>query len=75
VFSPRASRQYNIDAVFSASRKLQDHLRSFKLGAAMCFSYPLRLYREEALAAGRIALDAGRLPPWLDRPAPGAPAA
>ncbi len=65
VFSPDASRSYNIRAIFAERPALRAQLTSFQAGSALCFSYPLSDFRAQALDAGRAALATGRLPPWL----------
>lgn len=57
--------RYTPSAMFEQSAKLRAELVFRKWGNAFVFSYPARVYYEEALVLGRECLASGRLPPWL----------
>lgn len=50
----------------AASERLSRALRFFDHDGGFVWSLPGRLYYEESLRVGRAALDANRLPPWLE---------
>ena len=50
----------------AVSPALSASLRFFNHGGCHVWSLPGKLYLEESLRLGRAALDAGRMPPWLE---------
>lgn len=62
---------YRPSALFEESPALAQSLKRADLGSTIRFSYPLKVYVEEAVRLGRAALDGGDCPPWLSGWPPG----
>lgn len=65
VLEPGVRQLYRPMGVFEASERLSSELKRADVGSAIRFSYPLRLYVDEALRLGRQALAEGNPPPWF----------